>query len=390
MLSTLIANMDKMRPLMQGVLDFGKALDSASPGDYARFDLTALLAPGDLSNLPGLSSLPKPGSPTEAPEATGCPRPARSSGAPGQHRRHLRRGARPGRPAGRWGPMSDLLGNRVRTAQVLLLVVVILGALYVMDAVVGSGLIRRPFHVTVDLEGSGGLYPGAVVSYRGNRIGKVTDLDVTEDGVRAVASIAEGHQDPGRHRGRRLQPLRGRRAAARLPTPGRPRSLAEGGFAGREEGHRPPARDEHVVPAREDADRPGRRRATYSTISRELGVAFGDPDLDLRRLYDDGDRTLGTLERLEPATISLIERGQIPLQTLSDNSGQFLAVQQGRRRSHRIAAPGQPRPRLAAPQRQRAGAAAARRARREPRPPSPTCSARAGWSARSAPTGSRH
>jgi hypothetical protein len=67
-LSTLIANMDKMRPLMQGVLDFGKALDSASPGDYARFDLTALLAPGDLSNLPGLSDLPgQPGSPSPKP-----------------------------------------------------------------------------------------------------------------------------------------------------------------------------------------------------------------------------------------------------------------------------------------------------------------------------------
>ena len=66
-LSTLIENMDKMRPLMQGVLDFGAALDSASPGDYARFDLTALLAPGDLSNLPIVPSLPgnpTPGSPT--------------------------------------------------------------------------------------------------------------------------------------------------------------------------------------------------------------------------------------------------------------------------------------------------------------------------------------
>ena len=53
-------------------------------------------------------------------------------------------------------------------------------------------------------------------------------------------------------------------------------------------------------------------------------MAFGDPDLDLRRLYDQGDQTLGTLERLQPATISLIERGQVPLQTLSDNSDQFL------------------------------------------------------------------
>ena len=64
-LSTLIENMDKMRPLMQGVLDFGAALDSASPGDYARFDLTALLAPGDLSNLP--SSRPARRTPARHP-----------------------------------------------------------------------------------------------------------------------------------------------------------------------------------------------------------------------------------------------------------------------------------------------------------------------------------
>lgn len=62
-LETLVANMDRMRPMMQGVLDFGQALDSASPGDYARFELTALLAPGSLSNLPGLPGVPSPGRP---------------------------------------------------------------------------------------------------------------------------------------------------------------------------------------------------------------------------------------------------------------------------------------------------------------------------------------
>ncbi len=79
-LSTLIENMDRMRPLMQGVLDFGKALDSASPGDFARFDLTALLAPGDLSNLglpglpPGGSQPPSPGTPTPGlPSLPGLP-----------------------------------------------------------------------------------------------------------------------------------------------------------------------------------------------------------------------------------------------------------------------------------------------------------------------------
>lgn len=84
-LSTLIANMDQMRPLLQGVLDFGSALDSASPGDYARFDLTALLAPGDLSNLPGVPQPGKPGSPSpKPPTVPGLPGAPGLPGLPGE------------------------------------------------------------------------------------------------------------------------------------------------------------------------------------------------------------------------------------------------------------------------------------------------------------------
>ena len=184
-LSTLIDNMDRMRPLMQGVLDFGKALDSASPGDYARFDLTALLAPGDLSNLrlPGLPGR-SPAAVARDPPTPGLP----SLPEPARGRHHRRRPARVS--ADCWEVAADaaVFANRVRTAQILLLVVVIVGALYVMDAVVGSGLVTPPLRRSPSTsQASGGLYPGAVVSYRGNRIGKITDLDVTADGVRATA-----------------------------------------------------------------------------------------------------------------------------------------------------------------------------------------------------------
>jgi phospholipid/cholesterol/gamma-HCH transport system substrate-binding protein len=82
-LQTLVANMDKMRPLMQGVLDFGRALDSASPGDFARFDLTALLAPGSLSNLPSVPGTPKPGPGTPTPTVPGLPGLPGTSGGTG-------------------------------------------------------------------------------------------------------------------------------------------------------------------------------------------------------------------------------------------------------------------------------------------------------------------
>ena len=118
-------------------------------------------------------------------------------------------------------------------------------------------------------------------------------------------------------------------------------------------------------------------------------MAFGDPDLDLRRLYDQGDQTLGTLERLQPATISLIERGQVPLQTVSDNSDQFL--QFSKDVEALTASLKQANPDLASLIRNGKvlRAAAARRARARTGRPSPTCSARAARSARSAPTASR-
>lgn len=216
-----------------------------------------------------------------------------------------------------------MFSNRVRTAQILLIVVVILGALYVMDAVMGSGLIRRPYEVTVNLSGSGGLYPGSVVSYRGNRIGKVTDLDVTTDGVRAVASIKKGTRIP----------VDSEAIVSNLSAVGeqrldfRPRVnhgpyLEPGSVVAKKDTGLPLATSTFFLHAKTLTDQVDVE--DVATISRELGIAFGDPDLDLRRLYEQGDRTLGTLERLQPATISLIERGQVPLQTLSDNGDQFL------------------------------------------------------------------
>lgn len=219
--------------------------------------------------------------------------------------------------------MGTFVHNRVRTAQVVLLLVVVLGSLYVMDAVVGSGLIRRPYDVTVNLEASGGLYPGAVVSYRGNRIGKITDLDVTPSGVRARAAIDKGTRIP----------VDSEAVVSNLSAVGeqrldfRPRVdhgpwLRAGSVVRQQDTGLPLATSTFFLHTKELTDQID--VDDVRTISGELGIAFGDPDLDLRQVYDQGDRTLGTLERLQPATIQLIERGRIPLQTVSDKGDQFL------------------------------------------------------------------
>ena len=45
------------------------------------------------------------------------------------------------------------------------------------------------YEVTLELPAAGGLYPTSVVTYRGSEVGRVTSVDVTRDGVRAVLKL---------------------------------------------------------------------------------------------------------------------------------------------------------------------------------------------------------
>ena len=128
-----------------------------------------------------------------------------------------------------------------------------------------------------------------MVSYRGNRIGKITDLDVTADGVRAVASIQKGTRIP----------VDSEAVVSNLSAVGeqrldfRPRVdhgpwLKAGSVVAEKDTGLPLATSTLFLHAKTLTDQID--VDDVRTISRELGVAFGDPDLDLRRLYDQGDQ----------------------------------------------------------------------------------------------------
>jgi len=53
------------------------------------------------------------------------------------------------------------------------------------------------YHLTVDLPTSAGLYPTSVVTYRGTEVGRVTSIDVTRTGVRAVLKMDSSQPIPG-------------------------------------------------------------------------------------------------------------------------------------------------------------------------------------------------
>src|ERR1700730_5323696 len=83
------------------------------------------------------------------------------------------------------------LSRRIWTQLTILASVTVISA-----AVMAFGFVKVPallgigrYTVTVDLPASGGLYPTSVVTYRGTEIGRVSSIDVTRDGVRAVLTL---------------------------------------------------------------------------------------------------------------------------------------------------------------------------------------------------------
>lgn len=65
----------------------------------------------------------------------------------------------------------------------------VLCILYLFGVALRTPLTEPRVHVTVDLPRSGGLYEGSEVTYRGVRVGRVTDLRLTGDGVRATVRL---------------------------------------------------------------------------------------------------------------------------------------------------------------------------------------------------------
>ncbi|WP_433672975.1 MCE family protein [Nocardia sp. CA-136227] len=86
--------------------------------------------------------------------------------------------------------------RRIAIANLGLIVVLVLGSGYIGGYVLRFNPIPHTYKVTVELVSSGGLLPGNDVTFRGSRVGKVSDVHVAGDGVAAVAEIDDSARIP--------------------------------------------------------------------------------------------------------------------------------------------------------------------------------------------------
>jgi phospholipid/cholesterol/gamma-HCH transport system substrate-binding protein len=204
----------------------------------------------------------------------------------------------------------------------LLAFILVTGLVYVTDTVAGGTVFTRPYTVTVELAAGGGLHDSSQVSYRGVRIGQVSDLTLGPDGVEATLELDRDVRVP----------VDTEAVVSNLSAVGeqyldlRPRSgsgpyLADGGTIAAADTRLPLSTHDLLV----DMDNLMRRvdLSDVRTISRELDIALGGGEVSLLRTAREAGRTFSMLERLQPATIRIVERGQVPLRTTVDNAGEL-------------------------------------------------------------------
>ena len=214
--------------------------------------------------------------------------------------------------------------RRIHTAQVLILVILVAGTVYLADTVVGGPLFRDPYRLTVELPQAAGLHEGSVVNYRGQRIGEVTGMRLSEKpGVAAVAELeidsdVEIPQDSAVE-------VRNLSAVGEQYLDVRPRTdrgpyLADGAVIAVGDASVPVSVPDVLAHAQglmshldiED----------IRTIATETEAIFGNgqEDVDLRALAIELETAFAMLRRLEPDLAALVRKGERPLLTVQDLS----------------------------------------------------------------------
>jgi virulence factor Mce-like protein len=207
-----------------------------------------------------------------------------------------------------------------RTTRLQLLafaVVALLGLSFVSFRYVGLDrlLFGDGYEVAAEFSDSGGIFVNAEVTYRGVAVGRVSDMQLTGDGVRVVLNV-----DPGAPE----IPADARAVVANRSAVGEQyvdlRPEADGGPYLRDGSVIPQDRTSIPIPVEQlllDLDQlvgsidPDDLRVVVD----ELGTAFDGAGDDLGRLLDNGDLLLARAQQSLPQTLTLITDGQTVLDT---------------------------------------------------------------------------
>ena len=207
------------------------------------------------------------------------------------------------------------MSRRLYPRMIALVAVIALGVWYIVFNVLNFRLTSQPFPVTVMMPSAGGLYAGAVVSYRGVPVGSITGLDLSTTAVAVRLSINPGEQIPdnGPVYVKELSAL-GEQYLDLQPTSGAGPQLQGGTVI-------PESRVVLPTPIGTALVDLGRllqsvKPADVHTLESFLTTAFIGTGTGLRTIIVTGQRLFEALAAAQPETVNLVVDGKKDLATL--------------------------------------------------------------------------
>lgn len=208
------------------------------------------------------------------------------------------------------------MSRGVRIRLMAFVVLSAIGITYITATYLGlvDKITGREVVVTASLPGSGGLFVGSEVTYRGVKIGKVTEVDPTREGIDLTLVLEPGTRLPVEsdlfvHN---LSAV-GEQYLDFQPAADEGPYAQDGAHYDGDEDSLPVDEGDLLVDLNQFVESVDKE--SLQTVVKELGLMFNDTGRDLQRLLDGGSAFIEEAHEHTDETIALLDNGLIVLRT---------------------------------------------------------------------------
>ena len=218
--------------------------------------------------------------------------------------------------------VKKILGDKLYLSVVGIVVVFVVAVAYIFSGVLSQPLTSRPDTVKVDLAQTGGLFAGSQVTYRGVRVGQVSDVVPSDTGVVATIKLTSGTPVPADSiaKVRSLSPV-GEQYLDFQPRKAGGPYLKDGDTIAASSTDIPKSLTSTVIAINNVLEQidPDKLKRVLGELSTGL-AGTGD---DIGQVLDQGQQLLQTLVQVWPQTNRLITNSGTVLSLITDNAGQL-------------------------------------------------------------------
>ena len=201
----------------------------------------------------------------------------------------------------------------------------VLCVFYIFGAVLKTPLLEDAPTIKVEMPRTGGLFKGSQATFRGVRVGKVTNLDLGKDGVEATVKLAGGTEIPAdsKVQVRSLSPV-GEQYLDFQPADMKGPFLEDGSVIKASAVDLPQTLGNMAITLNKLIDQIEPKKVEI--ILKEVAEGVGGAERDLQTLVKDGSSLLQKFDDNWPVTERLLRNGNVLLRIGTDNSANILQI----------------------------------------------------------------